>query len=128
MILPITLSPPDHRSPQSPKVYIKVNLSTEPIGVTLEVSCFSHFFFFIKPLLEYMIPVKMEDLELTHTSFWIVEWTSTYIYTNAQRRLQCAKYLAAKKLWKRRTWMSIWRKQVPRILLSNQEKSNDCEE
>ena len=45
MILPITLSPPDHRSPQSPKVYIKVNLSTEPIGVTLEVSCFSHFFF-----------------------------------------------------------------------------------
>ena len=54
--------------------------------------------FFVKPLLEYMIPVKMEYLELTHTSFLIVEGTSTYIYTNAQRRLQYAKYLAAKEL------------------------------
>ena len=44
----------------------------------------------------------MEDLELTYTSFWIVEGTSTYIYTNAQRRLQCAKYLAAKELWKKK--------------------------
>ena len=58
--------------------------------------------FFIKPLLEYMIPVKMEDLELTYTSIWIVKGTSTYIYTNAQRRIQCAKYLAAKELWKKK--------------------------
>lgn len=33
---------------------------------------------------------------LKNNSFGIVEWTSTYIYTNAQRRLQCAKYLASK--------------------------------